>query len=178
MSTTSRTDTDTDTDTSTSVPVTRDAATGTAQWVALASVLAGAVHLAVTPEHLEEWWVFGTFFLVLGCFQLAFAAVVLRRPTRRVALAGILVNLAVVLVYVASRTTGLPIEPPEDITSHAWSHVAEGAGPADLAATAAELAVVCLLVTLLSPRLRRMVVNLLLITGVGLWVLRLSGSLG
>ena len=92
----------------------------------------------MTPEHLEEWWVFGTFFLVLGCFQLVFAVVVLRRPTRRVVLAGIVTNLAVVLVYVSSRTTGLPIEPPEDITSHAWSHVAEGAGPADLAATAAE----------------------------------------
>ncbi|MFW5471487.1 hypothetical protein ACOCJ4_15745 [Knoellia sp. CPCC 206435] len=174
MSTISRTENET----STTGPVASDVATGTQQWVALASVLAGAIHLAVTPEHLEEWWVFGTFFLVLGCFQLACAVVVLRRPTRGVALAGIVANLAVVLVYVSSRTTGLPIEPPEDITSHAWSHVAEGAGPADLAATAAELAVICLLVTLLSPRLRRMVVNLLLITGVGLWVLRLSGSLG
>ncbi|WP_353951235.1 hypothetical protein V6K52_16580 [Knoellia sp. S7-12] len=159
-------------------PDSRGAATGTQHWVAFASVLGGAIHLAVTPEHLEEWWVFGTFFIVVGCFQLAFAALVLRRPTWPVAFAGIAVNLAVVLVYVASRTTGLPIEPPEDITSHAWSHVAEGAGPADLAATGAELTVVCLLVTLLPPRLRRMTVNLVLVAGAGLWVLRLSGALG
>ena len=159
-------------------PAAEGSAIGIQQWVALASVLAGGIHLAVTPEHLEEWWVFGAFFIVVGCFQLAFAAFVLRRPTWPVALAGIVVNLGVVLVYVMSRTSGLPIHPPEDITSHVWSHATEGAGPADLAATGAELVVVCLLVTLLPPRLRRTTVNLLLVTGAGLWVLRLSGALG
>lgn len=152
--------------------------TSTQLWVALASVFAGGIHLAVTPEHLEHWWVYGTFFVVTGLFQVAFAGWVLRRPTWPVALTGIVVNLAIVLVWVASRTTGLPITPPEDITSHEGTHALEAVGPADLAATGAELVVVCLLVTLLPPRMRRVTVNLLLATGLGLWALRLSGALG
>lgn len=148
------------------------------RWVALASLLAGAIHLAVVPEHLEHWWVFGGFFLVTGLFQLGFAAVVLRRPTWPVAVTGIAVNLGIVLVWVVSRTTGLPITPPEDITRHEGTHGIEGVGPADLVATGAELAIVCLLVTLLPRRLRRVTVNLLLATGTCLWALRLSGALG
>ena len=153
--------------------------TATQLWVALASVFAGGIHLAVTAEHLEHWWVYGAFFIVTGLFQVAFAAGwVLRRPTWPVALTGIVVNLGIVLVWVASRTTGLPVTPPEDITSHVGTHEIEAVGPADLAATGAELVIVCLLVTFLPPRMRRVTVNLLLATGIGLWALRLSGALG
>ncbi len=103
--------------------------TSTQLWVALASVFAGGIHLAVTPEHLEHWWVYGTFFVVTGLFQVAFAGWVLRWPTWPVALTGIVVNLAIVLVWVASRTTGLPITPPEDITSHEGTHATRGRRP-------------------------------------------------
>jgi hypothetical protein len=152
--------------------------TATQLWVALASVFAGGIHLAVTPEHLEHWWVYGAFFIVTGLFQVAFAAWVLRRPTWPVALTGITVNLGIILIWVVSRTTGLPVKPPEGITSHPGSQAIEGVGPADFAATGAELVIVCLLVTLLPPRMRRVTVNLLLATGLGLWALRLSGALG
>jgi hypothetical protein len=163
----------------TTAPTTRPPAlTATRLWVSLASLFAGGIHLAVTPEHLEHWWVFGTFFIVTGVFQLTFAAVVLRRTTWPTALTGIVVNLGIVLVWVVSRTRGLPISPPEDITRHEGTHLIEGVGPADLAATGAELVVVCLLVTFLPPRMRRATVNVLLATGVGLWALRLSGVLG
>jgi hypothetical protein len=151
--------------------------TATQLWVALASLFAGGIHLAVAQEHFEEWWVYGTFFVVTGVFQLGFAAVVLRRTTWPVALSGIGVNLGIVLVWVVSRTSGLPIHPPEDITSHEGTHQVEGVGVADLAATGAELIVVCLLVTFLPARMRRVTVNLLLATGVALWALRLSGVL-
>jgi hypothetical protein len=130
------------------------------------------------PGHLQHWWVYGAFFLVTGLFQLAYAQQVLRRTTWLVALTGIVVNLGIVLIWVLSRTRGLPITPPEDITSHEGSHVIAGVGIADSAATSAELVVVCLLVTLLPPRMRRVTVNLLLVTGVSLWALRLSGLLG
>ncbi|MGA8045246.1 MAG: hypothetical protein WCA30_03175 [Dermatophilaceae bacterium] len=153
------------------------AAVGAQQWTALASVVAGAIHLVVAPHHREEWWVFGAFFVVIGAFQLAFAPVVLRRPSRSVTMTGIAVNLGVVLIWVVSRTTGLPISPPEDITSHEGVHLIEGVGVADLAATGAELGVVCLLVTMLPPHARRLTANLLLATGVCLWALRLSGAM-
>ena len=103
---------------------------------------------------------------------------VLRRTSWPVALTGIVVNLGIVLIWVVSRTRGLPITPPEDITRHEGTHLIEGVGPADLAATGAELVVVCLLVTFLPPRMRRVTVNVLLAIGVGLWALRLSGVLG
>ena len=151
--------------------------TATQLWIALASLFAGVIHLAVTPEHLEEWWAFGAFFIVTGLFQLTFALVVVRRPTWPVAVTGIAVNLGIVLVWVVSRTTGLPISPPVDITSHEGTHGTEAVGPADLAATGAELLIVCLLVTLLPPRMRRVAGNLLLATGGCLWALRLSGAL-
>ena len=158
--------------------VSRQPLTATQLWVSLASLFAGGIHLAVTPEHLEHWWVFGAFFIVTGVFQLGYAAVVLRRTSWPVALTGIVVNLGIVLIWVVSRTRGLPITPPEDITRHEGTHLIEGVGPADLAATGAELVVVCLLVTFLPPPMRRVTVNVLLATGVGLWALRLSGVLG
>ena len=175
MTTTSRTDAAE----RTAAPVVRrQAMTATQLSISLASLFAGVIHLAVAPEHLEEWWVYGAFFVAIGLFQVAFALVVVRRPTWPVALTGIAVNLAVVLVWVVSRTRGLPITPTEDITSHVGTHLIEGVGPPDLAATGAELLVVCLLVTLLPPRIRRLTVNVLLATGVCLWALRLTGGLG
>lgn len=157
-------------------PASRLASDAPQQWIALASILAGATHVVVAREHFEQWWVFGAFFVVVGCFQLTLALVILRRPTWPVALTAIVVNLGVVLVYVASRTTGLPISPP-DVISHESSHAIEGVGPVDLAATGAELVVVCLLVTLLPPLLRRVTINLLLVIGTSLWALRISGAL-
>jgi len=152
--------------------------------VALASALAGLIHLAVVPEHLEEWWVYGTFFVVTGVFQLGYAVAVLRRPTPLVALTGIITNLGIVLLWLLSRTTGLPVGPPADRASHEGAHLAEGGsnieavGPLDLVASGAELVVVYLLVTLLPPPLRKLTVNVLLVVGVGLWALRMTGALG
>ena len=95
---------------------------------AFLSVAAGAIHLALAPEHLGHWWVFGTFFLAVGAFQLGYALVVLWRPTWPVALVGIGANVAIVLIYVASRTVGLPIVPPEP------EDAAEGHGASEEAA--------------------------------------------
>ncbi len=174
----------------------RHHATWTQGGIALASVLAGAIHLAVAPEHVEEWWLYGAFFVVIGLFQLAYATTVLRWPTPFGALTGILVNLGIVLTWVASRTTGLPITPPEGGAGHGEGpgvagpiplegahpvepgHGVDAVGAVDLVATGAELLVVCLLVTLLPPTMRRVTVNLMLVGGVGLWALRLSGASG
>ncbi len=197
MSTTARTGFSDLSDLSAPRPTTgprRHHATTTQACIALASVLAGAIHLAVAPEHLEEWWLYGAFFVVTGLFQLAYATPVLRRPAPLVALTGIIVNLGIVLIWVVSRTAGLPITPPDGGAAHEGGHVAgplplegahpvepghgvEAVGAVDLVATGAELLVVCLLVTLLPPRMRRVTVNLMLVTGVGLWALRLSGVL-
>jgi hypothetical protein len=133
------------------------------------SLLAAWVHLAYTASHLRQWWAYGAFFLATGIGQALFAPLVLRRPSPVVAVVGIAGNLAIVAMYVVSRTAGPPLGP------HA--HVPEPAGPIDLATTGAEIALVGVLLTLLGVRTRRWAVNLLLAGGALLWALRLTGRL-
>ncbi|MEA2381311.1 MAG: hypothetical protein QOH72_1282 [Solirubrobacteraceae bacterium] len=136
---------------------------------AVLSLGAAWVHLAYTASHLRQWWAYGAFFLATGAGQALFAPLVLRRPRPWVAAVGIAGNLAIVAMYVLSRTAGPPLGP------HA--HVPEPAGAVDLATTAVEVALVGVLLTLLGGRSRRWVANLLLGGGVLLWALRLSGTL-
>jgi hypothetical protein len=129
------------------------------------SLVAGLIHLWVAPEHFEEWWGYGAFFLVSASAQALFAALLLsRRPGQLLLLSGIIGNLAVVTLYVATRTAGIPFFGP-----HAWE--VEGVSMID--ATAAELALIVVLVSLLEGSLRRRVVNALFVSGVILWVLGL-----
>jgi hypothetical protein len=127
------------------------------------------VHLAYTASHLRQWWAYGAFFLATGVGQALFAPLVLRRPRPWLVGVGIAGNVAIVAMYVVTRTAGPPLGP------HA--HVPEPAGAVDLVTTAAEIALVGVLLTLLGGRSRRWVANLLLAGGVLLWALRLSGRL-
>jgi hypothetical protein len=137
--------------------------------VAALSVYAGLIHLWVVPSHLREWWGFGAFFLAIGVAQVAFAPVLWRFPSTATALAGIVGNVAVVLVYILSRTNGVPVGPVHS------SHRLETAGPLDLTATALEVVVAGLLLGHLPGRVRSWAVNGLFVTGLALWGLRLSG---
>jgi hypothetical protein len=78
---------------------------------ASASAGAGAVHLAVTREHFAESALYGWFFLALAAVQLGWAAWVLCRPSRQLLLAGASASAAVVLLWLATRTVGIPIGP-------------------------------------------------------------------
>ena len=136
---------------------------------ALLSLGAAWVHLAYTASHLRQWWAYGAFFLATGVLQATLGVLLLWRPRAWMALIAIPGNLAIVAMYVVSRTSGPPLGP------HA--HVPEAAGAVDLATTGAEIALVGVLLTLLGGRSRRWVANLLLAGGVLLWALRLSGRL-
>lgn len=78
---------------------------------ALASAAAATIHFSVIAEHVEEWWLFGLFFAVAGLAQLAWALLVLSRPSRQLLLAGIAGNAAIALMWLVSRTAGLPLGP-------------------------------------------------------------------
>jgi MFS family permease len=81
--------------------------------VTLATLSAGAaaIHLSVAGDHFHEYLLYGVFFVVLGLAQTLWAAlVVLFGPTRQLLIAGI-ANAGVVTLWVASRTTGLPVGP-------------------------------------------------------------------
>jgi hypothetical protein len=79
--------------------------------LAALSVGAAAIHFAVIFEHFDEYVLYGVFFLIISWAQLIWAAVVLWRPSRLWLWLGIAGNVLVLAVYVASRTTGLPIGP-------------------------------------------------------------------
>ena len=49
---------------------------------ALASLGAGAIHVAVTPDHFATYWLSGAFFLALSLFQIGWGAVLLLQPAR------------------------------------------------------------------------------------------------
>lgn len=77
--------------------------------LALLSAGAGIIHLAVLGPHLREFWLFGVFFAVVGLAQLAWPLLVMTRPSRGIWLTGAVGNALVVVVWVLSRTVGLPL---------------------------------------------------------------------
>jgi hypothetical protein len=79
--------------------------------IALTSVVAGAVHLTIIRQHFQESVLYGGFFLALTIVQFGFAAWVVWRPTPALLRAGALASVAVVLLWLATRTTGIPVGP-------------------------------------------------------------------
>ena len=88
---------------------------GAAPWpvslAALATAGAAAIHFAVAFPHLREWWVYGIFFVATGWLQLAWSALSPRSADRRLLWAGAAGNLAVVMLWGTTRSTGLPFGP-------------------------------------------------------------------
>jgi len=78
--------------------------------IAVAGALAGAglLHLAFAPEHLAEQTSHGVFFLTVAWVQLAAAALIAFGRAPRWSLFGIAaLNVAVIVVWVVSRTAGI-----------------------------------------------------------------------
>ena len=105
---------------------------------------AGAIHLAMAPSHAGASAGEGVAFAVGGCAQLALAAALAVRPSRRVLRLAIVTSLGFVAAWAWSRTAGLPVG------AHAGEP--EGAGFVDVTATALELGLV--VVALAAPLLR------------------------
>jgi len=101
---------------------------------AVLSLLAALIHLWVMPEHFEEWWGYGTFFLVAAAVQVLYAPIVLVWPTRMVLLSGIAGNLAIVALYLLTRTVGIPLLGP-------GAGEVEGVRFIDLCATTSEVGI-------------------------------------
>lgn len=101
------------------------------RWVLAAlSLGAGVIHFAVSGEHYDLSWVHGTFFAVVAWLQLSWAIAVVLRPTRRLLIAGVLLNAGILGVWAMSRVWGVPVSPgawtPEDVAlADALSSVCE-----------------------------------------------------
>src|SRR5215471_6060959 len=72
---------------------------------------AAAIHFAVAPEHFEEYLPYGLFFAGLGLTQLGLAVVLLTAPSRRLYAIASVGMVAVIAIWLASRTVGLPLGP-------------------------------------------------------------------
>jgi hypothetical protein len=141
------------------------------------SLVAVLIHLWVAPEHFEEWWGYGSFFVICAIAQMLFAPLLLRWPAGSlIPLAGIAGNLVVVLLYLVSRTWGMPLGPDWVLLSPDAAHL-EDPEVLGMLATAAELGTIFFLVILLGGLYRKVVINALLFLGALLWTLRLTGIL-
>ena len=98
------------------------------------SVGAAAIHFGVVFEHFAEYTLYGVFFLAISWAQIIWPVILLWRPSRLWLWLGIAGNAAVIAVYVASRTAGLPFGP--DL------HAPESVGALDVVSCALEFALI------------------------------------
>jgi hypothetical protein len=133
------------------------------------SLWSGYIHFVFMQSHWQEWWAYGAFFLAAGVGQSLYAPLVLRFRWTWLLLVGIAGNVAIVGMYLVSRTAGPPLGP------HA--HAIEPAGVSDLVTAVCEVALVAILIALLGRRARGWIINALLVAGAILWALRLTGHL-
>ena len=107
------------------------------------TLVAASVHAWATREHFEEWWGYGIFFMLVAVAQGLYGPALIRSPRRPVLLlTGVGGNLAIIVLYLVTRTVGVPFIGP-----HAGE--IEEVGVIDLAATLAEVVLVVALAALL-----------------------------
>lgn len=96
-------------------------ARGLEKWAAGLSFGAGIVHGAAGPEHFAEWWAYGVFFYAAAAAQVGYGIILATQGIegwggwavvrRKVYLLGIIGNLAIIALWVVSRTVGVPVGP-------------------------------------------------------------------
>jgi signal transduction histidine kinase len=106
------------------------------------SVGAAVVHADVITSHFQVSALYGWFFVLSALTQLAWGLLVVRQPDRALLATGAVGNGLIVVLWLATRTTGLPIGPTP------WQ--AESVGGFDVLATLLELALVAGSVVLLA----------------------------
>lgn len=90
------------------------------------SVCAAVIHGIVTPEHFEEWWGYGTFFMMAALVQLFYSLLLIFQPWQPdpirgtkgfsvvyLYLVGIIGNGFLIVLYIVTRTFGIPFFGPE-----------------------------------------------------------------
>jgi hypothetical protein len=105
--------------------------------------ITGVIHGLAAIQHVSEFVLYAVFFVVLALTQILWGIALYRAPSRPLLSAGAILSLAVVALWIISRTSGLPIGPEH------WT--AEPVGALDSIATGNEV-VLALLIFLLLRR--------------------------
>lgn len=86
--------------------------TSTAMVIAAAlSAVAGLIHAAVCADHFQAGVLYGVFFAAAAGCQLGWSALVVARSADWLAPVGVLGNTAIVLLWLVTRTVGIPLGP-------------------------------------------------------------------
>jgi hypothetical protein len=152
--------------------------------IALAA-LAAIAHLVETPSHFEWWPASGVTFVVIALLQTAFALALLRSgPSTRLIQIGLWGTVAVVLLYLVSRTIGIPFSPGVPVHGAkllpGMPLLPDGekqVGPVDMLTLVAEVSLIVVLLGLLPRRERRLTANGLMWCGLSIWALAILGAL-
>src|SRR5215212_10471169 len=115
----------------TSQPQTSEGAQPVYLGLAAMSLAAAGIHFAVMGEHFKEYAAFGIFFSVVAWYQALWAVGIAVRPAKWLLITGLVGNALVAVVWVVSRTAGLPIGPD--------AGVAEPTGGIDVLSTVLEV---------------------------------------
>jgi hypothetical protein len=99
---------------------------------------AAFVHVEAAIEHLQEYGLFALFFALLAATQFCWGVALYRSPSRRLLIAGATLSLAVLGLWVVSRTSGVPLGPTP------WTP--EPVGVLDLIATGDEIVLALIVV--------------------------------
>jgi hypothetical protein len=147
--------------------------------VVVGSWEAGGVHVLEAREHGEWWLAAGVFFVLIGLFQVASAVGFMWQRRALLLQAMVWANVATVVVYVVSRTVGLPGSPGVPLHGAALRAGTptlriEPVVSAEFAVLVAEVLVAVLCAALLAGRTRSRTINALWITGMtllgGSWI--------
>lgn len=112
------------------------------RWVAACMLLVGAaIHVVAIAPHAEHWPAAGAFFAVLAVAQTAAAVLLVTQLTNRGAVAAALISIGTVVLWLVTRTVGLPFGP--------GAGVAEQVTTGDLVSTASSLLTLMALVPMI-----------------------------
>jgi hypothetical protein len=111
---------------------------------AFASLGAGLIHLAVTPDHWQTWTGYGIFFLGIALFQVFWSAAAIWSPRPVVLTLGLAANAATIALWGTTRLWGPPLGP------EAWAP--ESVGLPDALTVVLEAVAVLGVLWLLLPR--------------------------
>lgn len=90
------------------------------------SIAAAFIHGLVTPDHFEEWWGYGLFFMLTALAQLFYGLLLIFQPwqpdpirgtkgfsVQTLYWIGIVGNVFIIVLYIITRTIGIPFFGPE-----------------------------------------------------------------